>query len=81
VKKMVTEAAVLAFYNPKEELTIQCDASKSGLGAVLTQRGKPIAYTSHSLTETETRYSQIEKEMLAIVFALDKFHQYAFGRL
>lgn len=80
VKKLVTEAPILAFYDPKEELTIQCDASKNGLGAVLMQNGKPIAYTSRSMTETETRYSQIEKETLAIVFALDKFHQYAFGR-
>lgn len=80
VQKMATEAPVLAFYNPAEELTIQCDSSQSGLGAVLTQKGKPIAYASRSLTDTETRYAQIEKEMLAIVFSLDKFHQYTFGR-
>jgi hypothetical protein len=80
VKKMVTEAPVLAFYNPADELTIQCDSSQSGLGAVLMQNGRPIAYASRSLTDAETRYAQIEKELLAIVFALDKFHQYTFGR-
>ena len=51
-----------------------------GLGAVLTQNGKPVAYASRALTDTETRYAQIEKEMLAIVYALEKFHQYTYGR-
>ena len=44
------------------------------------QSGKPIAYASRALTETETRYAQIAKEALSIVFALEKFHQYTFGR-
>ena len=44
------------------------------------QNGKPIAFASHALTETEKRYAQIEKEMLSIVFSLNKFHQYVFGR-
>ncbi|KAL8597750.1 hypothetical protein ACOMHN_001709 [Nucella lapillus] len=80
VQKLVTEAPVLAFYNPEEELTIQCDASQSGLGAVLLQNERPVAYASRALTDTETRYAQIEKELLAIVFAVEKFHQYTFGR-
>ena len=42
--------------------------------------GSPIAYASRALTETETRYAQIEKEMFAIVFSLEKFHQFSFGR-
>ena len=39
-----------------------------------------MAYASRALTETEQRYAQIEKEMLAIVFSLEKFHQYTYGR-
>ena len=74
VQKRVNEASTLAFNNPQEKLTIQCEASQTGLGAVLMQNGRPIAYTSRALTETETRYAQIEKEMLAIVFSLEKFH-------
>ena len=80
VQKRVNEASTLAFNNPQEKLTIQCEASQTGLGAVLMQNGRPIAYTSRALTETETRYAQIEKEMLAIVFSLEKFHQFSFGR-
>ena len=43
------------------------------------QLGKPIAYASRALTDTEERYAQIEKEMLAIVFSLEKYNQYTFG--
>ena len=77
----MTAAPILSYYDPKEELVTQCDASQKGLGAALLQKGKPIAYASRALTDTETRYAQIEKEMLAIVFSLEKFHQYTFGRL
>ena len=80
VKKLVTEAPLLRFYDPRLELLIQCDASEKGLGAALLQKGQPIAFASRALTDVETRYAQIEKEMLAIVFSLQKFHQYTFGR-
>lgn len=80
LKKAVTTTPVLRYYNLKEEVTIQCDASQSGLGAALTQNGQPVAYASRALTPAETRYAQIEKEMLAIVFACNKFEAYIFGR-
>jgi hypothetical protein len=50
------------------------------LGAVLIQEGKPIAYASKSLTQTEINYAQIEKEMYAIIFGCKKFHHYIYGR-
>lgn len=81
IKKLVTSAPILTFYKQNDPLEIQCDASQKGLGAVLMQNGKPISYASRALTPTETRYAQIEKEMLAVVFALTKFHQYTYGRL
>ena len=80
VKEMVIEAPILSYYNPTHQLEVQCDASQKGLGAALLQQGKPIAYISRALTLTEQRYAQMEKEMLAIVFALERFHQYTFGR-
>ncbi|KAK3735475.1 hypothetical protein QZH41_007907 [Actinostola sp. cb2023] len=80
VQEMVTTAPLLKYYDPAEELTVQCDASKKGLGAALLQKGQPIAYASRALTDTETRYAQREKEMLAVVYALQKFDQYAYGR-
>lgn len=80
VKELVTEAPLLKYYNPGEELTVQCDASEKGLRAALMQNGQPIAFASRALTDPETRYAQIEKEMLAVVFALQKFDQYVYGR-
>ena len=80
IKNLVTKAPVLSYFDPNKQLQIQCDASQSGLGAVLLQNGSPLSYASRALTPTERRYAQIEKEMLAIVFSLKKFHQYTFGR-
>ena len=71
---------MLAHFNPKKEVTIQCDASSYGLGGVLLQEGRPIAYTSRALTPTEQRYAQIKKETLAIVHSCKRFHFYIFGR-
>jgi len=80
VQRLVTEAPVLCYNDPSQDLTIQCDVSQGGLGAAILQNGKPIEYASRSLTDTEIRYIQIEKEMLAIVFALEHFNQYTFAR-
>ena len=80
IKHLVTSAPILRYYDQEKELTIQCDASSKGLGAVLLQEGRPIAYAGRSLTSSEQRYAQIEKESLAMLFASKKFHQYTFGR-
>ena len=61
-------------------MTIQCDASKSGLGACILQQGKLIAYASRAMSKAELNYAQIEKEMLSIVFVVRKFHQYIYGK-
>ena len=80
VKKLIVSAPVLAYYKSTEALEIQCDISQSELGAALMQNGLSIAYASRALTKTESRYAQIEKEMLAIVFSVEKFNDYTFGR-
>ena len=80
VKSLVTQSPILGYYNPKEELVLQADASNKGLGAALLQKGRPIAYKSRALTQAETRYASIEKEMLAVTWGLEKFHQYTYGR-
>ena len=80
VKTLIASAPVLAYYKSNEVLEIQCDSSQSGVGAALMQNGHPIAYASRTLTETESRYAQIEKEMSAIVFDPEKFNHYTFGR-
>ena len=80
IKQLLTQAPVLAFCNPKAELSIECDASHSGLGAALLQKGQPLAYISRTLTDAETRYAPFEKEMLAVVFSLEKWHHFTYGR-
>ncbi len=50
------------------------------VGAALLQEGQPVAFTSRALTSTETNYAQIEKELLAIVHACDRFDQFVIGR-
>jgi len=55
-------------------------AIPKGLGAVLLQDGKPLAYASRALTPTLERYAQIEKETLTIVCGAQKFHQFTYGR-
>ena len=80
IKEMATTSPLLKYYNPEDELTIQSDASEKGHGAAVLQKGQPVAFASRALTDTESRYAQIEKELLAVVFTLDKFEQYAYGR-
>ena len=80
LKKAIASTPILQYYNLAEEATLQCDASQTGLGAALMQNRQPVAYASRALTDTETRYAQIEKELLAIVFACDRFDAYIYGR-
>ena len=80
IKQVIMTLPVLAYFDKTKKHTIQCNASKKGLGAVLLQESKPVMYVSRALTETEQRYSNIERELLAIVFALERLNHYTFGR-
>ncbi|KAK3091320.1 hypothetical protein FSP39_018897 [Pinctada imbricata] len=80
VKMQLTDAPVLAYFNPDANLVLQTDSSKDGLGAVLLQNGKPIEYASRSLTNSQKKWAQIEKEALSVLFGLKRFDQYTFGR-
>ena len=62
-------------------VSLECDSSEVGLGAVIKQGGRPIAYASRALTKTERNYAQIEKECLAIVVAAERFEQYILGKV
>ncbi|KAF2887059.1 hypothetical protein ILUMI_19115 [Ignelater luminosus] len=68
---------VLALYDPTEKLRLKCDASCYGVGAdshVINEKEKPISFASKTLSSAEKNYSQIEREALAIVFGLKKYH-------
>ena len=73
---LVGASVPLAFFDPKEEIEIECDASKHSLGAALVQKNKPVYFASRTMSKTETRYAQIEKELLAVAYALKRFHYF-----
>ena len=86
VKTLIAKANTtpLRYYDRDLPVTVQADASLRGLGACLIQKHKgkdqPIAFASKSLTDAETRYANIERELLAIVFACQRFSTYLLGR-
>ena len=79
VKSILASEPTLRLFDPALPVTIQADASSTGLGACLLQQGQPVAYASRALNNSETGYAQIEKELLAILFAATKFHHYIYG--
>lgn len=82
MKEIITAepGQVLAYFDPKKEVTLQVDASKKGLGATIMQESRPVAYASKLLNGTEQNYAQIEKELYAVLYGCKRFHEYIYGR-
>ncbi|XP_031350539.1 uncharacterized protein K02A2.6-like [Photinus pyralis] len=81
LKNSLTTTPTLQIFDPLKEVTISVDASQAGLGGVLLQNNKPVSYCSKALSDAQVNYAQIEKELLAVLYGLLKFHEYTFGRL
>lgn len=83
LKTLLTSEPVLTFFDPSKRTKISTDASKDGLGAVLLQAEgdswRPVAYASRTMTPSECRYAQIEKECLGLVYGVERFHSYVYG--
>lgn len=85
VKTVLSSTDTVVPYDETKEVVLHCDASEDGLGSVLMHRfsdgsEKPIAFASRTLTSTEKKYANIDREGLAILFGVRKFHQYVYGR-
>ena len=85
VKKLLKSNKVLTHFNDQLPLLLECDASPYGVGAVLSYRlpdgtEKPVSFASRTLSKAESNYAHIDKEALAIIFGVKRFHQYLFGR-
>ena len=80
MKKEISSAPVLAYYNPKKQTVLQTDASIKGLGACLLQDDKPVYFVSKALTEAQKGYVfAIEIELLAVAWAMEKFHHFLYA--
>jgi hypothetical protein len=80
LKQMLSNSPVRRYYDVTKPVTIQADSSSCGIGAVVLQDGHPVEYASRAMTPTERdSYVQFEKELLAVVFAMDRFHTYVYA--
>lgn len=84
LKNSLSNIHTLGYYDPNDHTTLMADASPVGLGAVLVQSdnggSRVIAYGNKSLTDVEKRYCQTEKEALALVWAVEHFRMYLYGK-
>ena len=83
-KKLLLSSQLLVHFDSTLEIRLACDASAYGIGAVLSHKmpdgsEKPVGFVSRTLSDAEKKYSQIEKEALACVFGVKRFHTYLFG--
>ena len=83
-KQLLSKDLILAHFDPKQPIVLVCDASPVGVGAVLCHKNSertevPIAFYSRSLTACEKNYAQIDREALAIVAGVKKFHHFLYG--
>ena len=82
---MLTSDATMAYFDPQKETELITDASPLGLSAILFQKTpggndrKVVVYVSRALSDVETRYSQTEREALAIMWAVERLHLYLYG--
>lgn len=84
-KRLLTSEPVLTHYDPNLPVRLAADASPYGISGIIShvmQDGteKPIAYASRSLSKTEQKYAQIDREALGIFWAVKKFYPYLYGR-
>lgn len=82
-KTLLNSADVLVHYSADRELVLSCDASPYGVGAVLSHKmddgsERPLGFMSRTLSPAEKRYSQLDKEGLAVIFGIKKFHKYLY---
>ena len=84
-KDLIVSNRVLTDYDLNLLITLACDASSFGTGAVISHQfpngeEKPIAFASKTLNSSQQNFSQLEKEALSIIFGVKKFYQYLYRR-
>ena len=79
-KEEISKNITLPYFNPKCATTLQTNASKKGLGAVLLQNSKPVMFASRALTGSERNYQNLERECLVTIWGMEKFHYFLYGK-
>ena len=79
LKEKLTKAPVLTLPNGEDKFTVYCDASRVGLGCVLMQNGRVVAYASRQLKKHEQNYPTHNLEMAVVIFALKFWRHYLYG--
>ena len=83
-KRILTSSQVLVYFDTTQEIVLSCDSSAYGIVTVLGHRltngsEKPISFALQTLSNAEKTYSQVEKEGLACVFGVKRFHAHLYG--
>ena len=79
-KEEISNNITLPYFNPNTSTILQTDASKRGLGGVLLQNSKPVMFASRALTGSERNYQNLERECLATIWGMEKFHYFLYGK-
>ena len=79
-KEEISKNVTLPYFNPNSSTTLQTDASKKGLGSILLQNSKPVMFVSRALTGSERNYQHLEREHLATIWGMEKFHYFPYGK-
>ena len=80
-KEEISKNITLPYFSsilPNSSTTLHTDASKKGLGAVLLQNSKPVMFASRVLTGSERNYQNLERECLAMIWGMEKFHYFLY---
>ena len=79
-KEEISKNVTLPYFNPKSATTLQTDASKKGLGAVILQDSRPVMFASRALTGAEKNSQNLERECLVTIWGMEKFHYFLYGK-
>ena len=79
-KEETPKNVTLPHFNPRSDTMLQTDASKKGLGAVILQDSKPVMFALRALTGVEKNYQNLERECLAMIWSMEKFHYFLYGK-
>ena len=79
-KEEISKNNTLPYFNPMSSTTLQTDASKKGLSAVLLQNSKPVMFASRALTGIERNYQNLKRECPATIWGMEKFHYFLYGK-